>query len=219
VKQFKLLLLAALLLSLSGCEEKPTEHTKVSSKAPKEKSTTTDSKKTKEKESKSREENSTEENTTIEPKYTFLLHDINDTNRSFTIENKHIEISNVSESIILLNFFTTWCPPCKGQIPYLVDLQKKYKGKMFVAGILINDDPKKEALETFYNEYHINYFVAVGSQNDEVAKLAIKKLKLPKDLPIPVTILFRDGHYYSHYEGAVPIEMLEHDIKNVLQKD
>ncbi len=204
MKIFKLLLITSLLLYLTGCEEKKSDSSKVTTKNTQERNA---------------ELNNTEENNTVEPKYTFMLSDINETNRSVTIENKHIEISNVSENVILLNFFATWCPPCKGEIPYLADLKNKYKGKIFVAGILVNDTPEKAALHDFFKEYGVNYFVSVGSQNNDVANLAIKKLHLPKDLPIPLTILFKDGHYYAHYEGAVPIEMLEHDIKNVLHKD
>ena len=211
MKTFKLLLITSLLLSLTGCEEKKSDlpkkkvekHEQVQSQ----------------KENNSSENNATEEKDFIEPIYTFNISNINDVNHTVTIENKDINISNVSERIIVLNFFATWCPPCQGQLPYLVDLQKKYEGKLFIAGLLVNDTPDKEALESFLKEYGVDYFVASSSQNDDLAQLAIEKLHLPKDLPIPITVLFKDGHYYSHYEGAVPVEMLEHDIKNALNKE
>lgn len=204
MKIFKLLLVASLLLSMNGCEDKKSDPSKENAQSSKHDH---------------KEDNNSEENSSVEPKYTFVLSDINDTNHSVTIENKHIEISDISKEIIILNFFATWCPPCKGQIPYLTDLEKKYEGKLFIAGLLVNDTPDKETLTNFLKEYAVNYFVSQSSQNDDFAKLAIEKLHLPEDLPIPLTILFKGGHYYSHYEGAVPVEMLEHDIKNAMSKE
>jgi len=199
---------------MTGCEDKKSDLSKEHVKTKTTKNATQ-----KHKEDNQSENNSSKAQDLVEPKYTYTLSDMNDTNHSITIENKYIEISNVSEPIIIINFFATWCPPCKGEIPYLVDLQKKYEGKLFIAGVLVNDTPDKEALESFLKTYDVNYFVSNSSQNNDLSKLAIAKLKLPKDLPLPLTILFKGGHYYSHYEGAVPVEMLEYDIKNAMSKE
>ena len=205
---------------MTGCEDKKSnlskEHVKTETAKSVKQSQQKDNNKTEDNKSGN---NTGEEQDLAEPKYTYTLSDMNDINHTVTIENKYIEISNVTENIIVLNFFATWCPPCKGEIPYLVDLQKKYEGKLFMAGVLVNDTPDKEALESFLKAYAINYFVSTGSQNDDLAKLAREKLHLPEDLPLPLTILFKDGHYYSHYEGAVPVEMLEYDIKNAMSKE
>ena len=212
MKTFKLLFITSLLLFLTGCEDKKSDLPKNEVKKE------TETKSDKSKSIKATEGNSSEEEkTVVEPIYTFTLSDINDVNHTFTIDNKDIKISNVSEPLIILNFFATWCPPCQGQLPYLTDLKKKYEGKLFLGGILVNDKPDRETLQKFLKEYEVDYFVATGTQNDDLAKLAIEKLRLPEDLPIPITVLFKDGHYYSHYEGAVPIEMLEHDIKQAIK--
>ena len=205
MKALKLLLLTTLLFCLAGCEDKKSTSNKnnIEKKI-------------------NFEENGTElskEEIELRKKHTFQLSDFNDINHSITIEYKHIEISEISEKIILINFFATWCPPCKGEMPYLADLKKKYEGKLFVAGILVNDTSNKEKLQTFIRDLDVNYFISTSSQNDALAKLATQRLKLGEDFPIPLTILFKDGYYYSHYEGAVPIEMLEHDIKNALNKE
>ena len=152
-------------------------------------------------------------------KYTFALNDLNDSNYSITIVNKHIEISHVDQKLILLNFFATWCPPCKSEIPYLADLKKKYDASLFIAGILVNDTPDKKTLETFTEAYGVNYFISNSKDNNALGKLAAKRLQLDEDFPIPLTILFKNGNYYSHYEGAVPVEMLEHDIKEAIHKE
>ena len=118
-----------------------------------------------------------------------------------------------------MNFFATWCPPCKSEIPYLADLQKKYDGTLFIAGILVNDSLDKKTLKAFIEEYGINYFISRAQDNNTLVKLAVKRLQLDENFPIPLTILFKNGNYYSHYEGAVPVEMLEHDIKEAIHKE
>jgi len=198
VKKINILFLTAVLLCFTGCEDKKPDTTV-------KKATIEDSNKTKE--------------TNKSKKYTFSLSDLNESNYSVSIENKHIEISTVNEELILLNFFATWCPPCKGEIPYLADLQKKYKGKLFIAGILLNDSPDDKTLKAFAKTYGINYFISNAKDNNALGKLAAKRLQLDKDFPIPLTILFKNGNYYSHYEGAVPVEMLEHDIKEAIHKE
>ena len=198
MKKINILFLTAILLCSTGCEDKKTD-------TPVKKTVTEEAPKI--------------EKAEYMKKYTFALNDLNDSNYSITIINKHIEISHVDQKLILLNFFATWCPPCKSEIPYLADLKKKYDGTLFIAGILVNDTPDKKTLKTFMEEYGVNYFISNAKDNDALGKLAAKRLQLDEDYPIPLTILFKNGNYYSHYEGAIPVEMLEHDIKEAIHKE
>jgi len=199
VKIAKPLLLVAFLLCFTGCEEKTHTSDNNSSSLSSENNQSTLAKKSEH--------------------FSFHLSDINDVNHTVGIENKNITISGVKEKLIILNFFSTWCPPCQGQIPYLEDLQKKYKGTLFIAGILVNDPSNKEKLQHFFSQYAVHYFVASHGENAAFIKLASKKLELGENFPLPLTILFKNGHYYSHYEGAVPVEILEHDIKKAINKE
>jgi len=198
VKKINILFLTAILLCSTGCENKKTD-------TPVKKTVTKEVPKI--------------EKAEYMKKYTFALNDLNDSNYSISIVNKHIEISHVDQKLILLNFFATWCPPCKSEIPYLADLKKKYDGTLFIAGILVNDDPDKKTLKRFMEKYGVNYFISNSKDNDALGKLAAKRLQLGENFPIPLTILFKNGNYYSHYEGAVPVEMLEHDIKEAIHKE
>jgi len=205
VKTLKLLLLTTVLFYITACEDKKTEPVSESNHSIIE-----------EESDQVKEEKKTAERS---KKYSFILSDVNDSNRTLSIENKHITISDVPQKLILVNFFATWCPPCKGEIPYLTDLQKKYEANLFITGILVNDNIDGESLKTFISDYDINYFVSNATQNEPLAKLAVKRLQLGENYPLPLTILFKNGNYYSHYEGAVPMEMLEHDIKNAMSKE
>ena len=201
MKKTYILLLITTLLFFTGCEDKkPDENTKIEEKIVKEKTLA-------------------QKEAQIRQKNTFLLQDNNDSNLSIYVNNKHIEISTVKQEIVILNFFATWCKPCRGEIPYIADLNHKYDNKIFVAGILVNDTVSKEDLEIYKKDLGVNYFMSSSSQNDDFSKLIVEKLKLKGNFTLPLTILFKSGKYYSHYEGAVPMEMLNHDIKNAMSKE
>jgi thiol-disulfide isomerase/thioredoxin len=207
VKKINILLLTVLLLCFTGCEDKKPETTL-------EKNKDTVSEK-----NVSKQEHLSKEEIEIRKKHTFILNDMHDDNHTVSIENKRLEISNVKEKLVLVNFFATWCPPCRGEIPYLADLQKKYKGDLFIAGILVNDTPDNKDLNAFIERYGINYYLSTSEQNDAFAELVGKRLKVGEDFPLPLTILIKNGYYYSHYEGAVPVEMLEYNIKKAMSKE
>ena len=94
---------------------------------------------------------------------------------------------------------------------------KKYKKNLFVTGILVNDTIEETALKAFTLKYHANYFISNSKQNDAFASKVVKELQLPENFSIPLTVIYKDGNYYTHYEGAVPVEMIEHDLKNAMK--
>ncbi|HEC45750.1 MAG TPA: TlpA family protein disulfide reductase, partial [Epsilonproteobacteria bacterium] len=152
------------------------------------------------------------------PTDTFTLSDIQHNKHTVTISNQKMAFHNIDQSIVIINFFSTWCSPCRAEIPYLSDLQKKYKKKVFIAGILINDAQSNDTLKQFMSKYHTNYFISNSKHNDIFASKAVKELQLPENFSIPLTVIYKDGNYYTHYEGAVPVEMIDHDIQEALKK-
>jgi len=148
----------------------------------------------------------------------FKLNDIDNKNYTVYFDKKNILIEDISQDFVLLNFFATWCPPCTGQVPYIADLEKKYKDKLFVAGILVNDANKEyHELEAFSAKYHIDYFISNAKQNDTFAVELLKGLSIKENFQLPLTILYKNGKYYAHYEGGVPIEMIEYDITKAME--
>ena len=148
----------------------------------------------------------------------FKLNDIDNKSYTFYFNNKDIFIDDIPQKFVLLNFFATWCPPCNGQLPYISDIQEKYKGKLFVAGFLVNDaDKEYHEIQELTTKYAIDYFISNSKQNDTFAMELLKCLKITGNFQLPLTILYKNGKYYTHYEGATPIEMIEHDIKKAMK--
>lgn len=109
---------------------------------------------------------------------------------------------------VLLGFFATWCPPCKAEIPHLLNLSAKYKDKFAVISVLIEKDKPKTELDSFITEHKINYEVAITPSNDKMIK-AVGGIR-----GVPNMFLYAsDGRLIAHYPGAVPEEMIEDDLR------
>ena len=147
----------------------------------------------------------------------FTLTNYNGINHTMTVAQDHIRFLDIDKPIVILHFFTTWSQPCRGEAPYLSDLQVKYQKELAILGILLHPDNYLEELDSFVEKNRLAYFISSGSQNDAFAKAVTKQLSLPEMLPIPLTVIYHNGRYYKHYEGVVPVEMLVHDIKTLLK--
>ncbi len=149
--------------------------------------------------------------------------------KPFTLTNQHgvthtvlqqeqnLLFEDIKKPIVILHFFSTWSQPCRGEAPYLSDLQVKYNKDVAVLGILLHPDDYLQELDSFVEKNQLAYFISSGSQNDAFAKAVTKQLSLPEMLPIPLTVIYHNDRYYKHYEGVVPVEMLVHDIDTLLK--
>jgi cytochrome c biogenesis protein CcmG, thiol:disulfide interchange protein DsbE len=71
-----------------------------------------------------------------------------------------IALSDYRGKVVLLNFWATWCPPCREEIPAFEALQNKYKSALVVVGVSVFCS--NTATENFYRDYKINYPVIYG---------------------------------------------------------
>src|SRR5581483_2653059 len=130
----------------------------------------------------------------------FVLSDLN---------GKRLTLAEYKGKVVLLNFWATWCDPCRREIPRFIELQKEYGGRgLQVVGISLDDDAK--AVPPFYREYKMNYPVAVGD-----AKLAESFGNI---LGLPVNFLVdRDGRIAARHLGEADIPQLENEIRDLLR--
>jgi peroxiredoxin len=125
------------------------------------------------------------------------------------LDGKPLDLASYRGKVVLLDFWATWCTPCRGEIPHFVELQDKYRDQgLQVIGISMDDGPKP--VRAFYQEFKMNYPVAVG--NEKVAEAYGGVLGLP------VTFLIgRDGRVVAKHVGEVEMPVLEQEIESGLQ--
>jgi thiol-disulfide isomerase/thioredoxin len=76
------------------------------------------------------------------------------------LDGKAISSEALRGKVVLVNFWATWCPPCRAEIPDLIKLQEKYKDNLVVLGIS-EDEAPPDTVRAFVAEYKVNYFVAM----------------------------------------------------------
>jgi len=156
----------------------------------------------------------------ISPKeYNFIFEDLNKNSTTLHVKNDIYNFTNIKQPIVMISLFSTWCPPCRGQIPHLSNLQKKFKDNLFILSALVHDDEDNEKLKKFTITEKVMFFISKNQkENLRFAHMITPKLGLKKDFPLPLMILFVNGKYFTHYEGIMPEEMIESDIKQLLEK-
>jgi len=83
-------------------------------------------------------------------------------------DGKTIRLSDYKGKVVLLDFWATWCGPCKIEIPWFIDLQRRNKDRGFeVLGVAMDDDGW-ESVKPFVSEHGVNYRVVLG--NDQTAQ-------------------------------------------------
>jgi thiol-disulfide isomerase/thioredoxin len=102
---------------------------------------------------------------------------------------------------VLLNFWATWCPPCRAEIPALVELQKKYADRLLVIGASQDDLPPEE-VQAFADELGINYPVVMASEEMVKAWGGVEAL--------PTTFLINpEGLVMGKHRGALTAEVAD----------
>jgi len=110
--------------------------------------------------------------------------------------------------VVLLNFWATWCPPCREEIPELVDLANRYKDQLEVVGVSMDDAPPQE-VRLFAKRFGINYSVVMASSEltDEYGGVP----GLPTSF-----IINREGRIVQKHVGLYPIEVYETEVRALL---
>ncbi|MBT3280017.1 MAG: TlpA family protein disulfide reductase [Campylobacteraceae bacterium] len=153
-------------------------------------------------------------------KIVFNLKTYDDKKFNITINNQKWNFEGYENKVILLDFFATWCPPCKRSIPHLNTIRTQFKDKVEILGLDIGNRDgtinSKEKLAKFIKDYNIKYPVTRGNVNNQIFS-GLSSLNPMGS--IPFMILFnQDGQFVKPYVGMVPEQQLHNDISSLLKK-
>ncbi len=83
-----------------------------------------------------------------------------------SVTGPKLDLATLRGKVVLVDFFATWCGPCKDTIPHLVDLQRRLGNKgLQVVGLSADDDDDQLAVREFVTTYRINYPVALAPES------------------------------------------------------
>jgi peroxiredoxin len=124
------------------------------------------------------------------------------------IEGKRLDLADYKGKVVLLDFWATYCEPCRVEIPGFMEMQNKYARQGFsVIGISMDDKPGP--VVEFYKEFKMNYPVAVG--NERIGELYGGIFGLPTTF-----LIGRDGRIYAKHMGALDVSVIEDEVQQLL---
>jgi len=125
-------------------------------------------------------------------------------------DGKTVRLSDYKGKVVLLDFWATYCGPCKVEIPWFMDFERKDKNRGFAVLGVDMDDEGWEAVKPFVNDIGINYRIVVG--NDATAD------KFGGIEALPTTFLIdREGRIADVHVGLTSKSEFENDIEQLLQ--
>jgi thiol-disulfide isomerase/thioredoxin len=134
-------------------------------------------------------------------------------NLDFVVEDmngENLRLSDYKGQVILLDFWATWCAPCRIEIPGFIELYDEYGPQGFVVIGFDVDDPVP-AIQSFAAELEINYPVLVGADRDDVKDAYGPPVGYPTSF-----IIDREGKICASHTGFVPKETFEQQILALL---
>ena len=124
-------------------------------------------------------------------------------------DGKPVKSSDFAGKVVILDFWATWCPPCKAEIPGFVELQEKYKDKgLVIVGVSL-DEQGPAVVKPFMQQFRVNYPIVMGDE------------KIVEDFggvtAIPTTfIIDKAGNIVKKHVGFTPKENFEKEITPLL---
>jgi peroxiredoxin len=126
------------------------------------------------------------------------------------VDGKPFDLADYRGKVVLLDYWATWCVPCRSEIPHFVDFQDKYVSQGFqVMGISMDDGP--QPVQEFYKQFKMNYPVAMGTTQLAESYGGI--------LGLPVTFLIgRDGKIAAKYVGLTETSVIQQKLESLLKQ-
>jgi thiol-disulfide isomerase/thioredoxin len=126
------------------------------------------------------------------------------------LRGRNLRLSDYKGKVVLLNFWATWCPPCRAEMPDLIKMQREYRSKgLQVIGITYPPEEIGEVRQ-FVRKLGVNYPIALGTKET--------KTLFDESETLPVTIVIdRQGNVRERIEGILLPEEFEQKIKPLLK--
>jgi cytochrome c-type biogenesis protein len=131
----------------------------------------------------------------------------------FTLKNINggeVSLADYKGKVVFVNFWATWCPPCRAEIPHFVELIDKYgKDGFVILGISVDDQKDHKKIPAFMKKYKINYPILLDDNKTRFDYGGIRS--------IPTTfVIDREGKVLGNIVGSRSKEQFEDIIKQVL---
>ena len=110
--------------------------------------------------------------------------------------------------VVFINFWATWCPPCRAEIPILIDLENRYKDRLQIVGVSVDDGDPAD-VKQFAKEAGINYPIVMAD------RAIVKEYGGVPALPT-LFVVNPEGNVVQKHEGLFSNELYEAEVRSLL---
>lgn len=126
-----------------------------------------------------------------------------------TVEGKAIKLSDLKGKAVMINFFATWCPPCRAEMPTLQEVYKQYEAQGFVVLAVDLNEPEV-AIRSFRDSLGLTFPIVVD-KDDKVSRMY-------DIVPLPTSYFVdKKGIVHTKWTGEIRKEQLEAVVKQLVQ--
>jgi thiol-disulfide isomerase/thioredoxin len=134
------------------------------------------------------------------------------------LQGNRVTLASMKGKVVLVNFWATWCEPCRGEIPILIGMQTQYAGKGFTTLGVAMDEEGKKVVDPYVHttQFNVagtpstmNYPIVLGS--DDIATQFGGLLGMPTSY-----LINRDGKIAKKYVGALNEAQIKKDVESQL---
>lgn len=127
------------------------------------------------------------------------------------LRGRSVRLTDFKGKVVLINFWATWCPPCRAEIPDLIKWQREYRSLgLEVIGITVPPTDRR-AVRTFMHQLKMNYSVLLGRRQTKAL------FDLSETLPFSV-VVDRKGNVRATIEGILLPEEFDEKVRPVLER-
>jgi len=123
------------------------------------------------------------------------------------VDGRSISTSSLKGKVVIVNFWATWCPPCRAEIPDLIALQNKYRDQLQIIGISDDDDPPA-TVKKWADEHKMNYPIVMST--DALRKVFIGVSALPTSF-----IINRESRLVMRHVGMLMAATTEAETRHL----
>jgi thiol-disulfide isomerase/thioredoxin len=121
------------------------------------------------------------------------------------VDGNMVSLSSYKGKVVLLNFWATWCGPCKAEIPGFVRLQEKYRDDLVIVGYSVDDTAAKA--KAYAAEYKMNYPILLGEGREDVQDAYGPIWGIPASF-----VISKDGKVCKKHLGIAPEAVFEKEV-------
>lgn len=126
------------------------------------------------------------------------------------LSNQSMKLSDYRGKIVVVNFWATWCQPCRKEIPVLVHLQNQYSGQVQFVGVSIDEPEDQKTVAKFVNRLGINYPIWINGTTEQMKPFGLATA-------IPATVVLTEaGERAFRIIGEVKQPILEERLNWLL---